>query len=170
MTGQKSKSRKGSSTVRPSVRHLQVIEKNDDWITPRDMMWDFFNKYRIYPELDVCTTKKIAKYHKFPRFFTVKKSGLKQEWTEDFFLNPPYSEVGSWIAHADEQVKKHNVKGVILTYAKTDTKWWHLFIEENPDATVHFIKGRIRFIVNGKPSKNSAPYPSVWIILKKWNK
>jgi len=166
MTGQKSKSRKGSLTVRPSVQHLSIIKDDDSWETPKELLWSAFLRYDIHPELDVCTTTMIAKRHKFKKYFTVKKSGLKQEWTEDFFMNCPYSEVGTWIAKASQQSTDHRVDGLVLTYAKTDTKWWHLFVENNPQAEVHFIKGRIRFHVKGIPSLNSAPYPSVWIIFR----
>lgn len=166
MTGQKSKSPKGSGTARPSVRHLSIIKSNDTWETPSKLLWDFFHKANIYPELDVCTTKTLAKRLKFPFFYTKQDTALKREWVMDFFMNPPYSQIGNWIAYANTMTEKHGVRGICLTYAKTDTKWWHLFVEDNPNAEVHFIKGRIKFDINGKPSKNSAPYPSVWIIFK----
>jgi len=60
---------------------------------------------------------------------------------------------------------KHNVTGLILVYAKTDTRWWHEFVENK--AEVHFIKGRVKFYLDGQISKNSAPYPSCWIIYRK---
>jgi len=82
------------------------------------------------------------------------------------------------------------VNGLILTYSKTDTKWWHEYIEGK--AEVHNIKGRIKFLdENGKIKKyckncktsfsgidicprcdgelreNCAPYPSCFIIYRK---
>ena len=167
MTGlSHSKSRKGSVTARPAVQHLSIIKENDFWETPKDLLWSFFNKHQIFPRLDVCTTKSMAERHGFPRYFTRKQSALKQEWDEDFFMNCPYTRVAEWVAYAIEQVKKHGVNGVILSFSKTDTKWWHKYIENNPKAEVHFVEGRIKFHINGKPSKNSAPYPSCWIILR----
>ena len=48
---------------------------------------------------------------------------------------------------------------------KTDTLWWHSYVEGI--AEVHFQKGRIKFLdENGDLTKQSAPYPSVWIIYR----
>jgi len=153
-------------TARPAVQHLSIIKENDTWETPKQLLLDFCFHNKIYPTLDVCTTKRINKRLQFPRFFTKQSSALKKEWKEDFFMNCPYKTKGAWIAYAYEQANKHRVDGVCLTFAKTDTKWWHLFVENNPMAEVHFVKSRIKFHINGKPSKNSAPYPSVWIIFR----
>ena len=54
---------------------------------------------------------------------------------------------------------------MLLIYAKTDTKWWHRFIEDR--AEVHFIKGRIEFIKPNSLKRNAAPYPSCWVIYRK---
>ena len=72
--------------------------------------------------------------------------------------------------------QKNQVNALILTFAKTDVKWWHDFVEDT--AEVHFIKGRIRFNdKDGKPAmfydkrkqkyvKGCAPYGSCWIIFR----
>ncbi len=154
-------------TMQKSVEHLQIIGKHDSWETPAEMLWDAMKEYKIFPKLDVCTTKSIAKRHKFKKFYTkTTGSGLKKEWKEDYFMNPPYSEIGSWMGHDYDQAFSNGVEGMILTYAKTDTQWWHMFVENNKCAEVHFIKGRIRFLQNGKKPKHSAPYPSCWIIFR----
>ena len=36
-------------------------------------------------------------------------------------------------------------------------------------AEIHHIKGRLKFLMDGVKSKNSAPYPSCWIIYRKIN-
>lgn len=168
MTGlSHSKSRKGSVTARPAVQHLSIIKENDNWETPTKLITDFFFKHKLFPRLDVCTTKKIAdRQGLFPCYFTKKDNALRKEWTEDFFMNCPYKKKAVWIDYAYQQAVKHKVTGICLTFAKTDTKWWHWFVEDNPNAEVHFIKGRLKFLHNGKISKNSAPYPSVWIIFR----
>ncbi len=62
--------------------------------------------------------------------------------------------------------RKHNITLLVLTYAKTDTKWWHNYIEGK--AEYYFHKGRISFNDKyGIPTKNKAPYPSVWIVFRK---
>ena len=59
---------------------------------------------------------------------------------------------------------KHGIDGLILVFAKTDTKWWHSFVEDK--AEIHFIRGRIKFFKDGYETKNSAPYPSCFLIYR----
>lgn len=144
-----------------SVQHLQSIGVYDEWATPNQVLRSGLMKIDENIFLDVCATPQNAQ---FRDYFTKDTDALKQDWTQNFFMNPPYSEIPAWMQHASEQVKKNNVVGLILTFAKTDTKWWHNFVEGK--CNVHFIKGRIRFIKDGVQSKNSAPYPSCWIVMR----
>lgn len=52
----------------------------------------------------------------------------------------------------------------MLIPARTDTRWWHEFIGNNPNASVHFIKGRLKF----GNAKNSAPFPSAIVTFTNW--
>lgn len=124
--------------------HQTVVNVNDDWESPPDKLKDAMEKYNVYPTLDVCATSHNTK---FPRYFTVQQDGLKQEWDEDFFVNPPYSEINTWMKKAYEQHLKYNVNALILVFAKTSVKWWHEYVENKGE--VHFQKGRIRFLLNG---------------------
>jgi len=146
-----------------AVQHLQGIIIQDEYGTPNDKLDQAVNQYKILPVLDVCSNGPNAKC---VGYFTKEMDALSQEWDLDFFMNPPYSKVDKFMKYAYEQHKKHNVNGLILTYSKTDTRWWHEFVEEK--AEVHFIKGRIKFMdEHGNPTKHPAPYPSVWIIYRK---
>ena len=49
---------------------------------------------------------------------------------------------------------------VMLLPARTDTKWFHKYIYNNPKCEIRFIKGRLKF----GNSKNSAPFPSMIVI------
>ena len=66
---------------------------------------------------------------------------------------------------AYEEHITHNIELMILCYAKTETAWWHNYVQNK--AEVHFIKGRMKFLCrHGYPKKGSAPYPSVWVIYR----
>ena len=144
-----------------SIQHLHHITSNDEWITPMPLLRKAMFTYDVLPFLDVACTKSNAQ---FSEFYT---DSLNKDWNKDYFCNPPYSKIYDFISYGYEQCKKHNVTGMFLTFAKTDTKWWHEFVEGM--AEVHFIKGRIKFInpATMQPSKNSAPYPSCFIIYRK---
>lgn len=144
-----------------SVQHLQSIGVYDEWATPNATMRYGLSLIDEMIFLDVCATEK---NRQFRDYFSKENDALKQDWTLNFFMNPPYSEIYRWMEKAREQVNKHKVVGLILTFAKTDTKWWHEFVEGK--CQVHFIKGRVRFLKDGIQSKNSAPYPSCWIVMR----
>lgn len=72
--------------------------------------------------------------------------------------------VTDWLKKAYSEHLNNNVNALILTFAKTDTKWWHKYVENK--AEVHFIQGRIRFLDKGTVSDYPAPYGSCWIIYR----
>jgi len=144
-----------------SIKHLANIKIKDDYETPYDLYYDSCQKYKIFPTLDVCANKKNTKCK---NYFTEQDDSLTKEWTQTFFMNPPYSRVADFMKKAYYQHKKNKVNGMILIFAKTDTKFWHSFIENK--AEVYFIKGRIKFLKDGFKTKNSAPYPSCFVIYR----
>jgi site-specific DNA-methyltransferase (adenine-specific) len=141
---------------------LQNITVQDEYGTPNLQLKKAMMDYDILPFIDVCATPENAK---FATFFTIKDDALTKEWRLDFFMNPPYSRVKEFMKYAYNEHIRHNVNGLILTYAKTDTIWWHEFVENK--AEVHFIKGRIKFLRDNQVTQHPAPYPSVWIIFRK---
>ncbi len=172
-----------------ATTHLATININDEYETPVGLYDEFCSKVDIYPKLDVCTTPAMAKC---PLFFTKEDDALKHPWNMDFFCNPPYSKVAKFVEYAYKQHKAHNVSAILLTYAKTDTRWWHEYVEGS--AEPHFVRGRIPFLreghvlhrcrrLNGIGCDKTycqdeytchvcgnhmtalrAPYPSVWIV------
>lgn len=134
--------------------NVHLSSKTDDWATPQD----FFDRLNLEFgsfDLDVCASKENAKV---PNFYTKEDNGLTQEWCKKNWMNPPYGrEIGKWVKKAHEESLKGNYT-VALLPARTDTKWWHEYIQDK--AEVRFIKGRLKF----GGGKNSAPFPSVVVI------
>jgi site-specific DNA-methyltransferase (adenine-specific) len=150
-----------------AVKHLHSIGVYDEWETPQDLLGKILHKIDFVIDLDVCATKNNSK---FPHYFTKELDALKRSWKDNFFMNPPYSQIDLWIKKAWNEVQKHKVNGLILTFAKTDTKWFHEFVydsEKNVWKSEFLpIKSRVKFLKDGTESKNSAPYPSCWIIMR----
>jgi phage N-6-adenine-methyltransferase len=128
---------------------------SDLWSSPQD---DFNALHAEFGfTLDVCA---IAANAKCDRYFTPEQDGLQQDWGHEVcWNNPPYSKVAQWIAKSYEASKAGAVV-VCLTYAKTDTRWWHTYVE--PYAEMRFLKGRRKF----GGSRNSAPWPSAVLIFR----
>lgn len=146
-----------------SLQHLSIITTNDEFGTPHQTYQQGIKLAGFTPTLDVCSN---VFNPKCAKFFTIRENALNQQWTEDFFMNPPYSKVKQFIKYAYEQHQTHNVNGLILTYAKTDTKWFHQYIQGK--AEIHFIEGRIRFMdYYGRPTPHPAPYPSIFVIYRR---
>lgn len=152
-----------SSSLPRSLNHLKQININDEYGTPYDLYRMACKDYGIDPQIDVCASDV---NHVLPVYFTIDDDWTKHDIVLDFFMNPPYSDVRKMMWHAYDRWQKNNVNVLILVYAKTDTKWWHEYVEGQ--AEIHFVKGRIKFNDHkGQPTKHSAPYPSVWIIFRK---
>lgn len=125
----------------------------DEWATPQDLFDRLDACFHF--TLDPCATEE---NHKAPKFYTREQDGLKQDWGgETIWCNPPYGrEIGRWI----QKCAEHHGIAVMLLPARTDTRWWHEFIANNPNATIRFIKGRLKF----GGAKNPAPFPSAIVI------
>lgn len=127
--------------------------KSTEWETPKSLFNELNSEFAF--TLDVCATDD---NHKCDKYFTKQQDGLIQDWeNERVFCNPPY---GREIIHWVEKCAKHNGIAVMLLPARTDTKWFHEYIYQKPNASIRFIKGRLKF----GGSINSAPFPSMIII------
>lgn len=129
---------------------------SDNWETPQDF-FDALNA-EFHFTLDAAASDENAKC---ARYFTKEQDGLAQDWMGVVWCNPPYGrEVGRWVAKASVSAEKGAVV-VMLLPARTDTKWFHDYI--NGRAEVRFVKGRLKF----GGAKNSAPFPSMVVVFGK---
>lgn len=135
---------------------------NTEWETPKELFLPLQKKYNIV--LDVCATEKNAKCK---AFIDKKTNGLSYSWSAAnslggaCWMNPPYGRgIERWVRKAHEEALK-GVTTIALLPARTDTSWFHNYIQNKYDVT--FLKGRIRFV----DAKSSAPFPSMIVVFKK---
>ena len=74
--------------------------------------------------------------------------GLKSEWGQRNFVNPPYDNVSAWFRKAHEEWQKGKLV-VLLTNAVTDNAVFHDLVLGN--AELRFVRGRIQFIDPRRP-------------------
>lgn len=132
---------------------VHFSSKTDDWATPQDLFDQLNTEFNF--TRDVCASDK---NHKCDYYWTKEDNAFSFDWAGRLFMNPPYGrEIGKWIERA-ATCKAELVVGLVP--ARTDTRWWHDYIQNK--AEVRFIRGRLKF----GDSKNSAPFPSAIVIFR----
>ena len=128
-----------------AVEHMEIIGKNDEYGTPpKEYNKELLKKLKVKPIYDYCASDI---NHVCKLYYTKKDNALTKDWVLDGFCNFPYSEQYRFMEKAWKEHQKNNIELLILAFAKTDTRWWHRFVEGK--AEVHFIDHRIKFL-NGK--------------------
>jgi phage N-6-adenine-methyltransferase len=107
--------------------------------------------------VDVCALPDNAKC---AAFYSPEQDGLQQAWRGACWCNPPYGKaIAAWVQKAYESAKV-GATVVCLVPSRTDTRWWHTYVE--PYAEVRFVPRRLQFDESG----NSAPFPSAVVIFR----
>ena len=93
-----------------------------------------------------------------------KQDELKNEYhNQKLYINPPYSQISrggvlNWVV---KQAKQNNIIWLLIP-ARTDTKKFRFLIDQcGEHLQLIFITGRLKF----NDSKNSAPFPSVFVVI-----
>lgn len=125
---------------------LMFSKKTDDWSTPKELYNKLNNEFNF--TFDPCPLRS-------------EEDGLNIDWVGNIFINPPYSNIKGFLEKGLNELKKGNANVLVyLVPARTDTKWFHEYVYNK--AEIRFIKGRLKF----GDSKNSAPFPSMLVIIK----
>ncbi len=134
---------------RGQVTRVEHSSAEHGWQTPDDLV-DKVRAALGWIALDPCTVTSNPTGARC--FFTEADDGLSHPWVDGFYCNPPYGrELPKWSAH----IAKQDREGIVLTAARTDTRWFHELWEWSDMRLL--IKGRLRF--KGAPAK--APFPSI---------
>jgi len=109
------------------------LNHKDDWATPIDFYQKLNQEFNF--DFDPCPLN-----HN-----TELWDGLKVDWKERNFINPPYSRdlKEKFVTKAIEESKKGKLC-VMLLPVSTSTKLFHEFILPN-QKEIRFIKGRLKF-------------------------
>lgn len=126
-----------------------------NWETPQELFDTLDRQHKF--TLDAASSDENAKCEKH---YTEADDGLSKSWAgERVFVNPPYGRtIASWVKKAHDEHSDAYV--VMLLPARTDTAWFHDYIYGRADVDVYFMRGRVKFELNGE-AKQSAPFPSM---------
>lgn len=99
--------------------------------------------------LDPCSNHENAKCKKH---YTIEEDGLYQSWTNEIvFMNPPYSNLMTWVRKAKYESWIYNAIVVCILPCDTSTKWFHDFLwlkelhRSRDGVQLRFPKGRYKF-------------------------
>ena len=107
------------------------MKKKDSWQTPDWLIEHFKNHF------DPCPINSDF-------------DGLKIDWRNPAYVNPPYSNPLPWVKKAIKQSKK-GVNIVMLLRVDSSTKWYRLLMEQ--DVYIAYFNRRIKFKgSNGSPN------------------
>ena len=134
-----------------------------DWETPQSLYDELDNEFSF--TLDACADEN---NYKHSNYYSPECDGLSKSWSGTVFCNPPYGkEISKWVKKAYQETRSGDCIVVMLIPARTDTSYWHDYIF--PTAEVRFLRGRIKFMLDGK-TLDAAPFPSVVVVFGGKNK
>jgi len=142
------------------TRNIMFSSKGDEWETPKDLFNKLDDMFNF--TLDPASTEA---NHLCPKYYTQEENGLSKSWEyEHVFLNPPYSDIATWVAKAAYESQKNHALVVLLIPSRTDTKYFADLIMKHA-AFMWLIKGRLKFRNKDIPDKlKPAPFPSVLVL------
>lgn len=138
---------------------------SDEYETPTSLFDDLCKSYNIEPKLDVACTQENKKC-----FFRITKeeNALNRMWPYDVWCNPPHTMNEEFVRKAYDQWLKTNINVMMILPANTcSSLYWHQCVQGS--AEIHPIKGRIKFLVNGEPSKFPSRNAYICVIWRKRN-
>lgn len=135
----------------------------DDWETPQKLFDVLDAEFNF--TLDAAAWSDNSKTD---MFYNEHDDAIDNKWFGNVWCNPPYSRGinKKFIKKAHDEFMCGNTDLVVMLLpARTDTIAFHEYIYGK--AEIRFIKGRLKFEINGVPSKNAAPFPSMVVIYRR---
>jgi len=127
------------------------VEGNtNDWLTPPGLL------ARLgHFDLDPCGCPRMPWSTASMTYFLPEHDGLTEPWSGRVFCNPPYGgQVGEWA----RRMAEHG-DGIMLIFARTDTKTWQRDVFPFADATL-YLDGRVHFYLPSGERGKSGTAPS----------
>ncbi len=132
-----------------SAESAAFTSDRTDWETPKDL-FARLNQFWHF-DLDVASSDENALCE---NHFTKEQDGLSQSWKgHRVWCNPPYGkDIAKWVKKAYEETRDGTTAVVMLIPARTDTRWYHDYIQ-NKAAEIKFLKGRLKYTLGGGSAK-----------------
>jgi site-specific DNA-methyltransferase (adenine-specific) len=121
------------------------MKMGDNWSTP-DLLFDQLHEEFKF-NLDACASDWNYKCY---NYFGEKDDAFSKTWGGVVWMNPPYSNCGTWVKKAFEECQKGSTI-VCLIPGRVETNWFHDYCVPHE---IRFVRGRIHFgDENGKTGR-----------------
>jgi len=141
----------------------KTVNNEDEYETPHKLFVRLCLMFNIHPIVDYAAdniNRKCLDY------LDKHKNALRYSWRKDGWINPPHTLSGGFVKKAYQEWLNNNVNLMMIIPTNTmSSQFWHECIEGI--AEYHAIKGRIRFLQNGKPAKYASRNAYVCVIWRK---
>jgi hypothetical protein len=158
---------------------VETIPRNN-YETPVPLLKQILKDFKLNSEnfTDICATKQ---NRKFKRYITKKENALNQNIKTDFFCNPPFDELATWVTFCHKLHQKNNRNGLMLIPCYTDSNWWtkHIGNQFQYVDDFKFLDKRLGFWYHNRPVEeyykkisikpNKYWMPCVWILWRAKN-
>ena len=138
---------------------LSKSSKSTEYGTPLELYSKLNNIFDF--KLDPATT--MSNPLRTEYFYTKEIDGLKQEWNDNTYINPPFgsrngNNISNWINKMEKESELNkNCVYVMLLPSRTETRYFQDLIWKK-GSIVYFIKGRLKFV---NPILNSKLQPHI---------
>lgn len=117
----------------------------NDYKTPPNLWQKALDKLKIEKfELDTCCSDENIPANKFYKNGIC--DGLNSPWFNYSWCNPPFNECKKWIEKAYKENEKSNIAIAMLIPVRTETKYWHDYILNNPKVEIEFLRKGYKFL------------------------
>ena len=119
---------------------IKKLNTSDDFLTPSEIV-EAMGQF----DLDPCASHRPHKPLALQEYRFPEDNGLLLPWKGSVFVNPPFSELATWI----NRFVLHG-NGVLLVPARVEVSWfWKLWHNSN---AIFFTKGPVKYICPGGKS------------------
>jgi phage N-6-adenine-methyltransferase len=141
-----------------------MSKSTDERATPLDLFKLLDDEFHF--EIDLAATPENAKCDKY--YDKLLNSAWRNDWTGVCFLNPPYSDIPSWLWRARQQTRLHDSTIVILLPNDSSTQYFHEYIWDKvkrdwrPGISIIFPDKRYKFGTHS----NSAKFATLIVVMR----
>lgn len=119
-------------------------QKRNDYLSPIELVVQAMKKLEINRfSLDTCCS--IENIPAYDYFIDGQKDGLKENWQNFNWCNPPFDICAKWIKKAYEEQQKGKTTAMLIP-VRTETKYWHEYILFNPNVEIEWLRKGYSFL------------------------